>query len=503
VPIANVIVSQTNTLVITACSFLITPAVIHGLGDDAYGGWLLINSFVGYMKLLDLGTSGGTVKYGAGAHDRGDAADLRRVFDTSTAMFLSVAILTLVVTGGLSVALPRFYPGAIANQSEAIAILGVATAIDLGFRPYAAALRMRSLHFIYDAIEIATFGVFKLGLLLYYAYRGTLDYHVLAVLTFAETVSRLVFVAIAALVVNPATRRINPFHLDRGMMRKLATMGVSASLIQIADLVRFQVDAGVIGWRLPEEPKGIAIFGVGTRLPSIAFVVIGTIGSVLMPRFSGLAETKDHEGTAKLLRRADLMTGLVASLVLTNLMVLGPQFLMLWLHKPWIPESGRILQIMVPGYFIAALTGPSAAMIYGRGSIRGLMLLTVAEAAVNLAMSVLLVGPLGLYGVAIGTAVPLAVFRGIIFPLLVKKEMGIAPRDFYAGHTTALLVTAIYALLIGGLGFVTFSGFTTFFAAAIANVVVFLVLASLIAPEAREVVKTRFLRRRSASQASQ
>ena len=36
-----------------AGSFVVTPAVLYGLGDAGYGGWLLINSFMGYMKLLD------------------------------------------------------------------------------------------------------------------------------------------------------------------------------------------------------------------------------------------------------------------------------------------------------------------------------------------------------------------------------------------------------------------------------------------------------------------
>ena len=60
------------------------------------------------------------------------------------------------------------------------------------------------------------------------------------------------------------------------------------SIIQIADIVRFQVDAGVIGYFMPESPENISIFGVGTRLTSIAYFAVGVIGSVLMPRFSGL-----------------------------------------------------------------------------------------------------------------------------------------------------------------------------------------------------------------------
>jgi len=38
------------------------------------------------------------VKFGAGAHARGDQAGLRKILDTSTAMFLIIAGLAAVVT---------------------------------------------------------------------------------------------------------------------------------------------------------------------------------------------------------------------------------------------------------------------------------------------------------------------------------------------------------------------------------------------------------------------
>ncbi len=498
--LGNVVVAQSNTLIVTAGSFVVTPAVLHSLGDSDYGGWLLINSFIGYMRMLDLGTSSGTVKFGAGAYERGDMRDLARVMNTSTAMFIVLGMITMLATAVMSVVLPRVYPNAIANATETIFILGMAAAIDLGFRPFAAALRMRSLYLVYDGLEIVTYTVFKLSLVLYFAYQHRLDYHVLALLTFGETATRLILITLAALWFNPASRRINPLRPAREMVRKLATMGAALSVIQIADIIRFQVDAGVIGYFLPESPESISVFGVGTRLTSIAYFAVGVIASVLMPRFSGLDETDDKAGKAALLRRADLATGLLSSFVLVNLAVLGPQFLELWLKKPWVHESGRILVLMLPAYHLAILTHSSSSLIIGRAKLRGLTILTVTEAMANVVLSIALVRPFGIYGVALGTAIPLAVFRGVLYPAFVlKNEIGMTIGEYYRQHAASFLVGGVYLLAVGGLSFVKLTSYPQFILLGLGSTVVFVVLLLVFVSEARGAIRTRLARRKRAA----
>jgi hypothetical protein len=193
-PLTNVVAAQINTLVVTAGSFVVTPATLNGLGDSAYAVWLLLNSVIGYMRTLDLGASSGTMKYGAGAFERGDQQDLAKVFNTTSAIFSAVGILALLATGGLVFGLPRLYPHLLSDQGLTIFALGGAIAIDLLCQVYPAGIRVRSYFFISDSIEIATYLVFKFGLLLYFAQSG-LSCLLLAELTLAETIVRNLLVA--------------------------------------------------------------------------------------------------------------------------------------------------------------------------------------------------------------------------------------------------------------------------------------------------------------------
>lgn len=496
--VANVVVSQLNTAVVTAGSFVVTPAVLYGLGDSGYGGWLLITSFISYMRLLDMGTSAGTVKFGAGAYQRGDDADLLRVMNTSAAMFLSIGGTAAVATLGLTYLFRALYPSFAGDDATTVTILtlGGAMVVDLCLRPFSATLRMRSLHFIHDTIETCTYLIFKLGLVLYCAYSHLLSYRVLALLTLGETVARMLLVVVAALVASPLLRRINPFRAERATARKLATMGFAVSIIVVADIVRFQLDAGVIAYFMPNSPESISIFGVGTRLASTAFASVGIIGAVLMPRFSGLAETDDKENLKKLLERSSRATGFVSSFLLVNLAVLGPHFLALWLKKPWIPVSARILLIVLPAYYIALLSTPAASLLMGRGRLRGLTILTVVEALTNLGLSVLFVRYFGVIGVALGTAIPLAFFRGVLFPLLLRAQAGITPLEYARMNAPAVGIGALYLVLVGGASLIPLPTYTRFIGLGLASTAVFACLGLALIPELRTAVGKRLRRAR-------
>ena len=494
----NVVAGQSNMLAFTAGSLVVTPAVVGALGDSRYGGWLLINSYIQYLRMLDLGTSAGTMKFGAGAHKRGDTGTLRSVLDTSAAMFLSIGGLAAVATVLLAVLLPLLFPSILGNQHKTILILGAAGVIDLVFRPFSAALRMRSYHFIHDAIETGCYAVFKLGLVLYFAYADELDYRILALLTLGEYGTRIFLVVISTFVITPYIRHMNPLRAQRAMVRKLATMGAAVSVIMVADVVRFQLDATVIGAFIHDAATSIAIFGIGTRLPTIAYAAIGVIGNTLVPRFSGLAETNDRAGMLSLLRGASLAQGLVTAFVLVSCAVLGPHFLGLWLDNDWIGTSAHVMIILLPGYYIALLSGPATALLIGRGKLRGLTILTVAEAAVNLGLSIALVGPLGVYGVALGTTIPLALFRGVVFPYLLWKEIDFSPREYMKLHTPALLVGFVMLVCIFWMVYIPVHTWTRLVVSGVGVLVLFGVLAMLLTPPARKWVqgKLRRFRRR-------
>ncbi len=492
-PALNVGVSWINSLLVTLGSFIVTPAILGGLGDQHYGIWLLITSFVGHMRILDLGMTSGCMKYTAGSFERGDRTQLQSIFNTSVAMFGAAAVLALLATVALTFTLPLAYPQLLAAQHAVIFVLGLSFVVDLLLRPYSASLRARSYFFVYDAVEIVTYLIFKLGLVLYLSHAG-MSLWTLCVLSLCESVLRNLIVLGFTLRVCDWTARPDPRRLDRAMFGTLLKYSSVVFLIGLADLFRFQIDAAVIGYWMPDAPHQISIYGIGFRLVGIVAFSIGVVWAVLIPRFSGLSEKGDTQGILELLRRTSLTTGLLTVFGLVNIGVFGLPFLQLWLDKPWVTESYIITMIALPAYGIAMLHGPAGGMLSGMARLRGQSIITILEAACNVALSIALVGPLGIYGVCLGTAIPMLFFRGLAFPWVVKRETGIGFVEYYRMHARAGLVGAVYLPCVAGFAFLYYANFTTLLLACMASTGIYAVLLVALVPQAREIV-FKFARR--------
>lgn len=487
-PAINVATANLNTALTAAGAFVITPAILTGLGDSAYGGWLLMNSVVGYLRLLDQGTSTGTMKLGAGALARHDQVETRRVFSTSAAMFAGAGVLALLGSAVLALALPRYYQGIVGDNQWPIFILGLATALDLLLRVFPSSLRARSLFAVVDGIEIVTYSIFKLGLVLYLS--QSLSYTVLSWLVLAETIARNGLTFFVSRAYCPFVRDIRPWEVDRAVLRQLLAMSGALSILLVADVVRFQLDAGILGYFMPDDPLAISIFGIGQRLPSIAFSVVGVIGAVLVPRFSGLSELGRHDDVRDLLRKASLANGLASAYVFINCAVLGPRFLEVWLGKPWVVESGQILLLMAPAYFVALQGGPAAALLIARGRLRGQVVITIVEAVANFVLSVLLVQQYGVMGAAVGTIVPMFIVRGPAFAWVVRQELGIGFGEYFRLHARAMAIGGIYLLLVVGIAWIPFATYREFVLLGLGSTAIFCLLLTFL-PEARQLVRGR------------
>jgi O-antigen/teichoic acid export membrane protein len=196
-----------------------------------------------------------------------------------------------------------------------------------------------------------------------------------------------------------------------------------------------------------------------------------------------------------LLRRQSLAQGLVAAFVLGSTAILGPHFLRLWLHEPWIDQSVVIMQILLPAYFIALLATPGQAMLFGSGKLRGLTWLTVAEALANLVLSIALVYPFGIYGVAIGTAIPLAVFRGIVFPWLMNRDADFSLGAYWRMHVPAISVGIVFVALCGAGLWLRVDTWPRLVATGLGMLVVFLLLVVTFVPPGRAWILSKLKRR--------
>jgi O-antigen/teichoic acid export membrane protein len=439
--------AASNTLGFVAqlvVSLFMARVVLRALGDERYGVWSFVESFLAYLMLFDLGVAAALVRFVPrclAAHDR---AGLNRVFSTCLAFFAAVA----AVAGPAGWLFLQFFadhllkvPDELRGEVRLVFLAAVVS--------FAAGLPLSVFPAMLDGLnafttKTLTRTVFLLtrvpALLL--ALRGESP---LLKLVLVLTASNLLeSLTLAGLVFRrlPGLRFV-PREIDRGTVRMIRGYSLDSFLAMIAGRLSFSTDAFVIGSAL--GAAAITPFNLANRLVDLAKSVLRSVTTTLTPAVSALEATGDLGAV-----RAYFLHGtrLVLYLVLpiqVGLYVLGKPFLTIWLERSeYAAASGPTLWILASTLSLTIAQSVASRVLYGMGRIRLFARVAVLEGVTNLLVSLLLVWPLGIEGVAWGTALPHVGF--CLFAIVHASQLiDVHPRAYLRAWAKPLTATALLA----------------------------------------------------------
>jgi O-antigen/teichoic acid export membrane protein len=131
---------------------------------------------------------------------------------------------------------------------------------------------------------------------------------------------------------------------------------------------------------------------------------------------------------------------LVAVPIAATFVLRGESFISLWMGSQFGPASGEVLRILAIVVWLEAPRSVVMTSLTGMSKQRMLIPGIAAEAACKVALSILLVGPLGIVGVAIGTLIPSLLVNLGYIPRCLAKAAGVPVRLF---HWQAVLLPTL------------------------------------------------------------
>jgi O-antigen/teichoic acid export membrane protein len=390
------------TQVVTA--FFLAPRLVHGLGDERNGIWSLIESILAYLMLFDLGVAVSVVRYVARFEATRDWDKLNRVFSTSLVIFAGAGGLALLIALGLAFPFANMLGIADELRTEArwmLALLGLNLAIGLPLSVFPCVLDGLGR---YPAKAVVRTGVLfvRTALFVWILHRegGLID------LAWAVTGCNLVEHFLMGMVAwwHLPSLRFSFRLVDRATFTTIRGYSVDAFLALIAGRISFQTDALVIGMFQPA--RFITFFAIGARLVEYAKNAVRSFTSVLVPAVSSLDARGDLETIRTVITDGTRYVLWIIIPVQAGLLFLGKPFLSLWMGARYVDLCYPTLVILTIPLALAMAQSVAARVLYGMGRIRWFSRVVMMEAAINLLLSLVLVGPLGIEGVAWGTTIP-------------------------------------------------------------------------------------------------
>ena len=196
--------------------------------------------------------------------------------------------------------------------------------------------------------------------------------------------------------------------IDRTTFREIRGYSGNAFLAMLAGRITVQTGAIVIGIFLPAGE--VTYFVTAARLVEYAKTLLRTITSTLTPGVSAMEARNDFAGIGKLMLTATRWVLVIVIPVNLGLWFFAGPFLERWVGPEFVNASVPAVAILAATLSIGVAQSVASRILYGLGQLKLFARLALAEAALNILLMALLIGPLGVEGVAVAVAVPNLIF---------------------------------------------------------------------------------------------
>jgi O-antigen/teichoic acid export membrane protein len=406
--------------------FFISPFILHNLGDEAFGIWVLIFSLTGYYGVFDFGIRSSIVKYVAEFHATGDRERLNKIINTAFFIYSGIALALFAAVGSGSLVLAsmfHFAPGVEHNARALFLLVGFAAALGLPLSVFAGVLEGLQEFYALNATQAAT-SVLRALLIVLALHQGM---GLLTAALITVTLPLLSYGVYVWKVMSTVPIQLGFRFLDRSTFRQMLQYSRLSFLSILAFRLRFQTDAVLIGAML--SSSAITYFSIGSRLLNYSFLLMAGLGQIFMPMSSQFEAAGDRERLRKLFVLGNQACVLTLLPIGAVLVVLGKHIIDLWVGSRYESSYLILLILLVPS-ILSDVQGGSRQILYGTGRHKVLALVNLGEGIVNIGLSIAFIHYWGVVGDAFGTAIPLALTSVFFLPPYLCRMLKVSLADF-------------------------------------------------------------------------
>jgi O-antigen/teichoic acid export membrane protein len=431
-----------------AVGILLSPFILHHLGDEAFGLWILIFSLTGYYGLFDLGIRSSIVRYVAKYGATNEQEELNRL--VSTAMFsyggVAVAAITATLIATYYVnSIFRIPGGSIATARWLLLMVGLSVSFGFPLGVFGGILEGLQRFYLLNLTSVSS--TVARALLIVVALRHGRGLLTIAFITVCFPLVNQLVNAVAVFRLLPM--RLSLQYVNRSTLRTIASYSGTTFLIIVANRLRFKTDAMVIGTFV--SAAAITYFTIGSRLVDYASEVVSSLAQIFVPMSSQSHAKGDMDGLRKMLVLGNRACASIIFPMAAILTILGKSVIEVWVGPKYIATSYPVLLVLLYPTTLMLAQHSSGRILWGMAKHHTWGWVALSEGTANLILSVLLVCPYGILGDAIGTAIPLTCSMIFFLPQHLCRLVGIKLRTYlYQAFSlpVAMCVPVIAVLLL-------------------------------------------------------
>lgn len=435
-------------------SLAIVPVVVGTLDKEVYGVWTFVNGLAVYSNLFYFGLGSAFMKRLSESVGRGNTDAQTRLLGVAITLYSGIGLVLVALALALSPVIGDLFATPISPAAERAAAVTMAL---VGVRLFfifigSAFSALLASHGRWDLVMgTVTVGVFGRTAAILWSMGQPNPLVVMATVVVIESMLQLLAFAGFSRLVAPAVA-IRPARPTVGELRDLYGFGFQAFFVQVALLAIGYTDTALIGLVL--GAASVTVYALPLQLVEHSRTLVTGITQSLLPELAALRVRGDFAGLRRVYLRVSRAAAAIAAFVNVHLVLLGPSFLAIWVGPGFEADAQRILPFLALAATCGALSTQVLNPFYqAMDLLRTLVVIILCEAVVNIVLSVWFAGTLGVWGVALATAIPAVAITMVFSPRFMLPRLQVTVRDFareVIGPAAALAATSLVTQLAVG-----------------------------------------------------
>ncbi|MBN2474407.1 MAG: oligosaccharide flippase family protein [Pirellulales bacterium] len=432
-----------------AVAFVVTPILIGGLGNEAYGIWSIVISFGSYYSMADLGLHSAATKYIAQFEAVKDWESVNKVAVTSLSICVVLAMAVTSVILCLVAAFPLLFDTGTTNATTlrwVVALTGLSVVVAICGQVFGSVLLATKRFDLWNTLGVSS-QILQAVLVVAAIANGRGLLAMAWIVLFVSVVRQCFACVFAKRALGQLS--LSPRLFERKTARTLLVFG-GLTVVQGA-AQRVGKSAGTIIVGIILGPAAVTFYTISETLGNRALEVSNGIRSVLMPVASQLdaQSRRDDLEEAYFISHRVLLA--VALAIATVFHVLGQSLIDLWIGPGYAPRAYPVLCAFAAVVVVHMPTVATRSILRGIGQVKALAKISLLDAALTLILGVVLVQYLGIVGMACAILLSKLTTAGVLIPVLACRTIGVSLDRYFrkalAPGVAAAIPGLVFALL--------------------------------------------------------
>lgn len=421
--------------------FAITSKMVRSLGVDDFGLWLLVFSVVGFFILLDFGFMTGVVKYTSESKGRGDIERRNRLISTLAVVYIAIGLIAATGIGILSVFFDSLFsipePQRIKTQYLLWIVSARAVILYLPFSLFAGLLFGEQR--IVELNGVKCFSSLLYGVLAWLLLDSGYGVLALAGLNLLDMLVEHSLYVLMSFRYIPHLR-LSWSRVDWKIFREVSSFSAYQFVINLSVLVLTRTDPVIIKLFLPLS--AVASYSVSMKIAETIRLLIKQFINVFTPIIGELHGARNQDSIRSLFLYGTQYALAMAMALAIPTWIFGRELIVFWVG-PDLAQTYPVLCILT---FISVILIPhlmASNVLAMTDHYRFTAVAAIASIAINIGFTLILVVPLGLVGVALGTLIATSSIDVALILHKTFRELQLPFSRFYRAAIQPVLLPGI------------------------------------------------------------